>query len=84
MSRRHTMRDYFRPIIAGAIAEGRAAGLDGRKLLKHIRGYIPMDAEATSSGYKVWLDEIRLQLGKRRPLGERARKPDAAGQRTLF
>lgn len=83
--KRLTMRDRMRPVIAEAISEGRATGLEGRELLALIRTRKTYEARVTSSGYKVWLDELRIQLGRRKPRdGTPARKPDLPGQGLLF
>lgn len=81
---RRTWRDEIAPIVERAIREGRGRGLDGRELLGFIRTWKPAYCSA-SWMYKVWLEEVRVQLGRQRPRdGTRKRRPDASGQGSLF
>lgn len=81
---RRTMRDEMRPVIERAIADARAAGLEGRKLLAFVREHKTYEARVTSSGRKVWLSEVAIQLGRRPPLGARRPRPETPGQGRLF
>lgn len=81
---RRTWRDEIGPIVARAIADGRQQGLDGRELAAFIRARKSGHC-ACAWGLKVWLDEVRIQLGRRRPRdGTRSRPQDLQGQQHLF
>lgn len=83
-------RDQMRPIIAEVIRENQGKG--ERELRRALREAYPFGQRAYHP-YKVWLDEIARQTGRKPPLGTRrsgggrpvARAPlEQAGQQTLF
>ncbi len=59
-----TWRDKFRPIIAAVIAEN--AGKPEKELRAALRAAWPANEPRLHWPYKVYLDEIALQLGKRK------------------
>ncbi len=78
---RNTWRDQARPAVARAIADGKDAGLTGRDLLRHIQAFYPFGSRGNWP-YKVWLDEVRCQLGSRpRKRTQASENPD---QKALF
>lgn len=80
---RYSWREECEPIIAAAIVEGEAAGLDGRALLALIRERYPW-GERAGWPYKVWLSEVRRQT-QRLPFPRPApRPPDLDGQGRFF
>ena len=56
-------RDEARPIVARAIRDGRAKGLEGKELRKHVHSFYPF-GERAMHPYKIWLDEVKRQLPK--------------------
>jgi hypothetical protein len=58
-----TWRDKFRPIVARVIAEN--GGADAKALKAALRDAYPCE-ERMGWTYKVWLDEIALQTGRRK------------------
>jgi len=66
-----TWRESFRPQIAAIIALNE--GKPEREIRKALRGASQFRHKSDRRywPYKVWLDEIRLQLGRRPPLGTR-------------
>lgn len=79
-------REKARPIIARILAEN--AGLSERELRKVLREKFPWGPRQYHP-YKTWLDEINVQLGKKKPKvrqrGESAKKPvDCDGQAVMF
>lgn len=81
MPHRDTWRDQARPVVTRAIADGRDAGLTGRDLLKHVQAFYPFGPRENWP-YKVWLDEVRCQLGRRKR--KRTQAPDLPDQGALF
>lgn len=79
---RGTWREWIAPIVAQAIAEARQRGLEGRDFRRHVRAAKPYLCRVTSWGRKVWLSELRIQLG-RRPRGRCRPIPPAPGQLVL-
>lgn len=78
---RHSWRDGCRPIIAKVIA---AVGTEDRKALRAaLREAYPY-GQRRYWPYKIWCDEIRRQLGDKRPLGEREPIKPIPGQKELF
>lgn len=79
-----TWREKFSPIIARVIAENRDKPLSEQR--KALRAAFPA-GERKYHPYKIWLDEINVQLGRKK-IAERAHRrqvtPPAAGQRELF
>jgi hypothetical protein len=67
-----TWRDEARPIIAKVLAEN--AGLPEKELRKKLRAAYPF-YERLSWPYKVWCDEVNVQLGKKRPRIQKHTKP---------
>ena len=67
-----TWRDQARPIIAAVIAK--YEGADLRFLRSALRDAYPWGP--LSHPYKIWCDEVRVQLGLK-PKKERAAKPKA-------
>lgn len=63
------IRDHYRPIIASIIA--RVGTSDMRLLRKVLRDEFP-DPPHRYHPYKIWLDEIAVQLGtkKRKAIGK--------------
>lgn len=74
-----TWRQRAAPIIHDVIA--RVGREDEKALRRELRKAYPF-MERMGFCYKVWLDEIRCQLGKRQ-FGRRPKQP-AAGQLELF
>ena len=66
-----TWRDYARPVIAEVINR---VGIDDPKLLrKELSDAYPF-FEKENHPYRIWLDEIKRQLGQLPPLGQRKPK----------
>ena len=74
-----TWRKAARPIIAKVIAE--VGNSDPVALRMALRETYPVGPHAYHP-YKIWADEIKVQLGKKRPRGSQV-KP-LAGQGVLF
>lgn len=72
-------RDRARPIIAEVLAEN--AGKADEEIRKALREAYPW-GERAMQPYKIWLDEIKVQLGKRH-FGRRTPLVDPS-QGTLF
>ena len=68
-----TWRDQSRPIIAAVIANHPSA--DTNSLRKALRAAYPWGPKENHP-YKIWCDEVRVQLGLK-PKKERAAKPKA-------
>jgi hypothetical protein len=77
-----TWRDSARPIIARVIEE---VGLDDRKALrKALREAYPWQMRRNHP-YKIWLDEIAIQTGKKKlPKPGRKQPKSCDGQSELF
>lgn len=80
---RQTLRDKFRPCIAEIIAAN--GGKSRAELRRIFRAAFPCGQRAYHP-YEVWLDEIRVQLGEKKPLavGGRKKVEPAPGQGELF
>lgn len=78
-----TWRDIVRPIIARVLA--RLPRRATRSLKERMLfGHYPF-AERRGRCYRVWRDEVRIQLGLRPPRRRcLARLPDSPGQQTFF
>lgn len=76
-------RDRARPIVAEAIDSGRKLGFEGNALKKHVSAAYPF-GERAMHPYKIWLDEVKRQLGQGPPSGMPARPADMPGQGMLF
>lgn len=70
-----------RRVIVAALAEGRARGLEGRALEKHVSDAYPF-GERAMLPYKIWLNEFALLVrGERKPMGRpKAGGPKLAGE----
>lgn len=79
------LRDYFRPIIAEVLEAN--AGKSEREIRQSLRAAFP-SGERKYWPYKVWLDEVRVQLKKKRPKQKEAGVPQPReslpGQMELF
>ena len=62
-----TWRDYYRPIIAEVIKENK--GKPEKEIRKALREEAPASPKngGASWPYKIWCDEVNVQLGKKRP-----------------
>jgi hypothetical protein len=79
-------RDKARPIIAAVIAEIGTG--DEKALRKALRAAYPFGPREYHP-YRIWCDEINVQLGKKPPTGTRAPKVKSVarpveGQNRLF
>ena len=72
-------RDYMQPIIAAVLAAHPDEGPERRAALR--KAYPA--GERAHHPYKVWLDEIARQTGKKPPLGTRKKAPNP-GQLNLW
>jgi len=68
-----TWREHFRPIIAKVIKD--TGTIDMRLLRKKLRQAFPVPPRQYHP-YKIWLDEIQVQLGLKKP----TKKSDLPGQ----
>ena len=68
-----TWRDVCRPVIAAVIAAN--PGIRRRVLAAALRDEFPF-GERRHHPYRIWLDEIRRQLGELPPLGSVRRDAD--------
>jgi hypothetical protein len=66
MTKHRTWRDEARPLVAQAIASGRASGLEGRALYLHVNRSFPW-GERGYHPYKIWQSEARFQLELKTP-----------------
>lgn len=68
-------------VIAAALASGRAAGLEGKALEKHVSDAYPFHQRAMHP-YKIWLHEFARQVrGSKKPFEARAKKgPKLVGE----
>lgn len=64
-----TWRDRAQPVVSKAIRDGREIGLAGKDLRKFVQRFYPFE-ERYGWAYKVWLDELKRQLGDKNPLPE--------------
>ena len=74
-------RDRLSPIVADALAFAQDNGMTVAETRQHLRNAFPC-GERKYHPYKIWLDEIRLQTGKKH-LGTKTVKP-LQGQQKLF
>lgn len=74
-------RDHCRPIIASTISAWN--GKDEKELRKALYEAYPF-GERRWYPYKVWLSEIRFQLGKSRTLWKKKSQPQDENQLVLF
>jgi hypothetical protein len=74
-------RDRLRPIVTKAFND--CEGCDKKALRKHLKPLFPY-GERRGWPYKVWLDEIRLQLGKPKKQKKVAPQGDVQGQLSLL
>ena len=74
-------RDKARPIITKIIADN--LGASERYLRRLFAASYPW-GEKTNHPYKVWCDEINVQLGKREFGSKKKTKVKQAGQREMF
>ena len=68
-----TWRDHARPIIAEVIKENKDKPI--KEIRKALREAYPFGYYGKYWPYKVWLDEIRIQLGLKRGYDPKDRKP---------
>lgn len=73
-------RDRCRPIIARVLAENQ--GKSEKEIRKALKDAYPF-YEREYHPYKIWLDEIKVQMGKRK-FGKGKRQPDNPDQQKLF
>jgi hypothetical protein len=69
---RGTLRDAVRPVIAKILEENK--GKPENEIRKALRDGFPWPPRKYHP-YKIWLDEIRVQMGKRK-FGLKKQKPD--------
>jgi hypothetical protein len=62
-----SLRKQIRPAIAAAIAQGTSRGLAGRDLEHFVRANSWLWGPRAMWPYRVWCDEIRIQLGIKLP-----------------
>jgi len=74
-------RDACRPIIARVIAKNPSA--DEKELRRLLSLAYPF-GERARYPYKVWLSEIRLQLGKSKRMWSKKQEPPDPNQMTLL
>lgn len=67
-----TWRDYLAPRVDQAITEGKAKGLEGKKLLRYIQSDSPFGPANGLHPHKVWLSECRRQLKMKTPAEQKA------------
>lgn len=75
-------RDCANRAIEAAMASGRAAGLDGRDLERHVSEAYPFGPRENHP-YKIWLDACRKAFGRHKPKAK-AGANVVPGQGTLF
>lgn len=73
-------REHFIPIIAAVLREHPADGQERRKALREAWPA----SERAHHPYKIWLDEISRQTGRKPPLRIRPNKGTVPGQGRLF
>jgi hypothetical protein len=80
-----TWRDVVRPIIAAVLRKlGRGRRVDRRRAEAALFVAYPWP-DRRGRRYQVWRDEVRIQLGLRRPrLRCLSQRPDLPGQKRLF
>lgn len=78
---RTSWRDECRPIIAAVIATWSAAG--EKAIRKALVAAYPW-GEKKDHPYKIWCDEINVQLGKRKFRGPRKKVVKQVGQKEMF
>ncbi len=80
---RRTWRDDVAPIVAEAIEDAESRGLTGKDLETAVRRRKPYWC-AHGWLYKVWLTEVRFQLGLKSRRAKPAEPADLPGQMRLF
>jgi len=74
-------REYAKPIIASVIVQYPLSGKEQRRALRDAYPF----GERRYHPYKIWLDEIARQTGRKPPLYGRSRVPlQEEGQISLF
>lgn len=76
-----TWREIARPIIRQALATIKVRG--AKKKQRALRPFYPF-RERRGWPYRVWLDEVRVQLGLRAPRKCHRQYVDSPGQNYLF
>jgi hypothetical protein len=79
MKRGKTWRDIARPIIAATLEQ--AAAMSEKEKRKALREAYPF-GQREHHPYKIWLDEIKVQMKKKR--FPNRRNPFDANQQSLF
>lgn len=74
-------RNQSRKVILAALDSGRAAGLEGNVLVKHVDAQYPFGLRECHP-YKIWLDERKVQLRRAGLLPKP--KSDPLSMRPLF
>lgn len=62
-----TWRDRMRPLVGEVVESGRAAGLEGRKLLTYCQRSYPWGNHVGFHGRRIWCSECRVQLKMKTP-----------------
>ena len=78
---RNTWRDHIRPIIAAVLAENK--GKDQATIRKALKDAYPF-GERKYHPYKIWLSEIRNQLGKGKSKKKKAEPNSKYKQLEIF
>jgi hypothetical protein len=76
-------RDKSRSVIAAALKEGRAVGLEGKALEKHVSAAYPFGLRENHP-YKIWLSEFNFQVKGKTNKPKPKHELEAAGQGSLF
>ncbi len=76
-------RNRAKVVVTRAIADGRLRGLEGKDLERHVSAAYPF-GERAMHPYKIWLDEVAVQMGRKPVRRLRKNSPDALGQGRLF
>lgn len=77
-----TWRHRATPLVAEALREGAAKGMEGRELIRWANAQFPWGPREYHP-YEIWKSEVKRQLGLLR-LGEPKRPADLPGQGMLF